>query len=518
MIDTCGSTMLCKVVFLVGCAAAFAGLHEELVFASTRSDVIDVVVDSYDSLSAAAVDAFLTRRVDWSVESEPWSGGRLRLRRAPPGGGGGVLRDLAVLWNETQWGSGGCRGVAQSLGGHNPWGPIVQFWAKNAWQAWSLWMPFVPPSLSRWYLAAPFGSAFCDGAQTHWGCHFLELSACDGLVANETAESQFVRVFSDGRELVCKHGGAKCDKESLVAVGVATANPALDHKLADVFARARGVFPGVTPDRVVLALLQRSIAHRPSWRVRQLMASSGATARRRRVFSGHAQDDDASCAFLQIRHGSKTSPQWLHRHKTASFFVDLPDYLAEAFALLGAAKNVSVLVGTDDADVVDDFRRYPALDLVEAPSVVGAASSEAYWCHDCRAHPTSMNRGVDELARILVTLEIGARCAAFVGNCASSFVRSIDAGLLALRLRPVKSFSFGDRPCLSDASTDKALRRTCDVVCRNETACGAGPGPRTCVPPPPQLRLPPGDYPARFRDRAAALGLDRRHRDSIAVV
>ena len=183
--------------------------------------------------------------------------------------------------------------------------------------------------------------------------------------------------------------------------------------------------------------------------------------------------------------------------------MDLADYLRAARAL--APAGAAVYLGTDDGDVVADAA---AVDSVVAlPSTFGAASSEAYWCTRCRAHPTSMQRGPEELARLLLSLDYGSRCGAFVGNCDSVFVRKVDAAALALRLAPARSFSFGARRCLSDAATDTALGRTCAATCRNATACAlAGPGPRSCDPPPPPF-TPPG-LPDRFKRRARALGLD----------
>ncbi|KAH8043460.1 hypothetical protein JL720_17390 [Aureococcus anophagefferens] len=110
--------------------------------------------DYVASGAAAAVDAFLAPRVDWAVGASP--GAR----------GGPLVR--------------GC-GRAQSLGGNNPWGPIVDIWARNAWAAWSRGATFVPPSLRGWYLAAPADDAFCAGAASQWACHFLPLSACDEI-------------------------------------------------------------------------------------------------------------------------------------------------------------------------------------------------------------------------------------------------------------------------------------------------------------------------------------------------
>ncbi|KAH8071962.1 hypothetical protein JL721_3866 [Aureococcus anophagefferens] len=441
--------------------------------------------DYVASGAAAAVDAFLAPRVDWAVEREPWGGrgGPLVLARARADtAAGAVYRDLATLWRDAQW-SGGC-GRAQSLGGNNPWGPIVDIWARNAWAAWSRGATFVPPSLRGWYLAAPADDAFCAGAASQWACHFLPLSACDEIAeSGEDDDARFVRVFSRGNVTVCRGG---CDDAALRAAGLA--GPP-DPRLAAIFAGARGAADGVAPHDLVGALLQRGVALRPSYRVRHLARPPAV---------------EGPCVFAQIRHGSKTSPQWLARHKTASFFVDLADYAREARALAPPGQAFTLFVATDDADALRDAPRLDAEDLrvVAAPSSFGAESSEAFWTG---GRATSMHRGPAELARILATLEAAAAaCGGFVGNCASVFVRRVDAALLALRLAPYRSFSFGPRSCLLDKATDAALGRTCVSSCRNATACAlAGPGQHACAPAPAPLA-----GPGRFKARAAALGLD----------
>ncbi|KAH8055756.1 hypothetical protein JL722_8105 [Aureococcus anophagefferens] len=256
--------------------------------AASTTERINLTLGAGDyvaSGAAAAVDAFLAPRVDWAVEREPWAARRARFARADTAAGA-VYRDLATLWRDAQW-SGGC-GRAQSLGATTPGAPSSTF-GRNAWAAWS-GATFVPPSLRGWYLAAPADDAFCAGAASQWACHFLPLSACDEIAeSGEDDDARFVRVFSRGNVTVCRGG---CDDAALRAAGLA--GPP-DPRLAAIFAGARGAV-GAAPHDLVGALLQRGVALRPSYRVRHLARPPAV---------------EGPCVFAQIRHGSKTSPQWL---------------------------------------------------------------------------------------------------------------------------------------------------------------------------------------------------------------
>ncbi|KAH8074861.1 hypothetical protein JL720_10605 [Aureococcus anophagefferens] len=283
--------------------------------------------------------------------------------------------------------------------GQQPWGPIVDIWARNAWAAWSRGATFVPPSLRGWYLAAPADDAFCAGAASQWACHFLPLSACDEIAeSGEDDDARFVRVFSRGNVTVCRGG---CDDAALRAAGLA--GPP-DPRLAAIFAGARGAVDGVAPHDLVGALLQRGVALRPSYRVRHLARPPAV---------------EGPCVFAQIRHGSKTSPQWLAA-QDGVVLVDLADYAREARALAPPGQAFTLFVATDDADALRDAPRLDAEDLRRRGAIVIRRRVERGLWTGGRA--TSMHRGPAELARILATLEAAAAaCGGFVGNCASVF-------------------------------------------------------------------------------------------------
>ena len=170
--------------------------------------------------------------------------------------------------------------------------------------------------------------------------------------------------------------------------------------------------------------------------------------------------------MLNIRHGDKINGHFRSYHKTASFLVDLEDYIAEAKALLtprarsasgggsasggrsghgsgSAGRSGSGVVGhsqtvaranggtgnteqrtrasrgqrarilllTDDADMVAMARSHPdiarAADVAIAPASEGKESSSAVLAGRASGRWGS---GVEELARIYASLELGGAC------------------------------------------------------------------------------------------------------------
>ena len=262
-----------------------------------------------------------------------------------------------------------------------------------------------------------------------------------------------------------------------------------------------------------LTLLHRALWDRPAWRLRN------ATAAEERAFYGRAPSFAAAaaagrCAFVHIRHGDKLYDRWLKIHKTRSFAVDLPQYVSEALpllGLLGSAAPHEVLLMSDDGDMVADAAAVAGVARVHAaPASLGAVSSHCrksdqrsllrpaprpgLRCSEkLGANSGDWKRGVGELARILASLRLAAKCDAVVHNYESSFVHVLwrDAcsrrGPRGCQL----SFSFGSQEASTAAATNAKLGRTCAQPATPEAVRKEyGTGRRTCDPPSPPVPGP----------------------------
>ena len=252
--------------------------------------------------------------------------------------------------------------------------------------------------------------------------------------------------------------------------------------------------------------------------VRRLRQGGGVASQ---GLASSAAPSTSTCAALQIRHGDKMCDEWLHLHHTSSFFFDLDRAVAEAVALLPKDKHKEILLITDDLDIVVDAMSpstQQALDRADISIAIAPGSEVKHSTRCLLCHPAGMTEkhwtswpgenmqcpggdhmekhwgnleiGVEELARILSVEEIGKACTGFVANCDSGFVsalwRDMCAGRADISCIP-HTFSFGEN-CPNDAATDKALARTCDQPCANETLCKkVGHGPRVCNPPTPAI-------------------------------
>ncbi|KAH8048475.1 hypothetical protein JL720_15847 [Aureococcus anophagefferens] len=336
--------------------------------------------------------------------------------------------------------SGGC-GRAQSLGGNNPWGPIVDIWARNAWAAWSRGATFVPPSLRGWYLAAPADDAFCAGAASQWACHFLPLSACDEIAeSGEDDDARRPRL------------PAATSRSAAAAATTRRSGPRASRGRRTRGSRRSSPRPAAP-----------STASRPD---PSAPCSSGASRCGRATACGNSRDrrpskDPASSRRSATDQRRRPSGS---RHKTASFFVDLADYAREARALAPPGQAFTLFVATDDADALRDATRLDAEDLRRRRGaiVIRRRVERGLWTG---GRATSMHRGPAELARILATLEAAAAaCGGFVGNCASVFVRRVDAAP-SLRLAPIANVARGGASsAYFRAGADALFRRPADLL------------------------------------------------------
>ena len=189
-------------------------------------------------------------------------------------------------------------------------------------------------------------------------------------------------------------------------------------------------------------------------------------------------------------------------------------YVSEALpllGLLGSERPHEVLLMSDDGDMVADAAAVAGVARIHAaPASLGAVSSHCrksdqrsllrpaprpgLRCSEkLGANSGDWKRGVGELARILASLRLAAKCDAVVHNYESSFVHVIwrDAcsrrGPRGCQL----SFSFGSQEASTAAATNAKLGRTCAQPATPEAVRKEyGTGRRTCDPPSPPVPGP----------------------------
>lgn len=259
---------------------------------------------------------------------------------------------------------------------------------------------------------------------------------------------------------------------------------------------------------------------RPSFRLRRKMFE---------VLGEHASTHDmarpgAKCAIAHIRHHARTNLVASgSKFAAASFFYDLEDALRDLMPLLelshvAPGADAVVYLLTDDGDMVDDAALVsPALATVlPLPASTGMVSSADGLFGNSTLDNQMHSSGLNELARILLSLDVAAECAvAYQGDCASNFARFASTYVMGRSRRVPYTFSSGN-PCGNDVLTDRALNRTCEYECKTDPVrCKQhGTGPRTCAPPPPKVDVfATQGAGGRFKKLAAELNLDRRPPD-----
>jgi len=485
-----------------------------------------------ETLAAEAVDAFLTTRLEWELQREPFDGHApfVGLAFDP------YYAELGREWRKHQFGPNACDAVVlpgqlASLGA--TLGKIGHVGLDAVRRGFTLQTPM---STDKWYMAQR-SEAFCGDKRRHFECFFLPWNSCGTRVTLEALSR------SPGSKAVAERMlGPANTYSGRGAVFGANAGASADAFLCDKNTpRYREcpphenrdghfVLEASAPDERWdserrLTLFHRALWHRPAYRLRNLTASIEAAFYARSPDFAKAAAT-GSCAFAHIRHGDKLYDRWIRIHKTRSFAVDLPSYVSEALPmleLLGAKKPYQILLATDDGDMVDDATAVaPAAAVVAAPASLNAVSSHCRKADqttmlvsarrtECAARKSGdWNRGHEEFARILATLKIAARCDAVVHNYESSFVQLLWRDSCARRgPRGCQlSFSFGNREAATAADTNRRLNRTCELPPTDEAIRQEfGQAHRRCDPPSPPV---PG--PTHWSDAAAAFfgDLERR--------
>ena len=132
--------------------------------------------------------------------------------------------------------------------------------------------------------------------------------------------------------------------------------------------------------------------------------------------------------------------------------VDLEDGLRDLGPLVGidgrTLKETPVLLLTDDGDMVRDASLLnPEVgNVVPLPASTGMTSSaDQFFGSRSGPHQNQIHTdGATELARILLSLDVAARCATtFVGDCTSNFARFVVTYMTGVSLKTPWSFSPG---------------------------------------------------------------------------
>ncbi|KAH8085077.1 hypothetical protein JL720_7797 [Aureococcus anophagefferens] len=355
---------------------------------------------------------------------------------------------------------------------------------------------------------------FCGDERGRFECLFLPWNRCPTRATVERLDGEAAR-RGDAKRRRRRCSGRRT-RTAAAVFGSAAAS--LCDKSTPLFARCPPHSslcgdPPRQPRERRLTLLHRALWDRPAWRLRN------ATAAEERAFYDRAPSFRAAaaagrCAFVHIRHGDKLYDRWLRIHKTRSFAVDLPQYVSEALpllGLLGSERPHEVLLMSDDGDMVADAAAVAGVARIHAaPASLGAVSSHCrksdqrsllrpaprpgLRCSEkLGANSGDWKRGVGELARILASLRLAAKCDAVVHNYESSFVHVLwrDAcsrrGPRGCQL----SFSFGSQEASTAAATNAKLGRTCAQPATPEAVRKEyGTGRRTCDPPSPPVPGP----------------------------
>ena len=463
--------------------------------------------------AASQIDAFLAPRADWRVVDEPWGRDTI-LRLARPAGPLAELRDaFAKEWRVRQWAAGICEEGFIQVAAPTVLGPNAHQWADSLTTAWARGLGVVPRSLMGWAYGPRDGSSgrLCGGGRSQdpfapgnrWDCLFLPLTVCDEELRhwdNEPRPFGFARKqarpCSPRHNLPCNSGTMKVKRQS---AGTDLRKVAGDDHLSLIRAMA------------MAAML------RPSRYLRRRQA----VLRQSHPFPL----PNTTCALLQVRHHARVETSGGSKFASASFMVDLEDGLRDLGPLVGidgrTLKETPVLLLTDDGDMVGDASLLnPEIGkVVPLPASTGMTSSaDQFFGSRSGPHQNQIHTdGATELARILLSLDVAARCAsAFVGDCTSNFARFVVTYMTGVSLKTPWSFSPG-RNCFSDMKTDAKLNRRCERPCRisPEVCKEFGEPPRTCAPPPPNLTRPifTGDAGGRFKRLAAEKGMERRPTD-----
>lgn len=506
--------------------------------AAARAETIVAVApsasgDAYAaSGAAAAVDRFLTTRLEYALAREPFDGGgAVELRYEAS------AAELAAAWRVHQFGPGSCDAVV-TTGQLASLGATVGKYGHVGLDALRRGYTIQHPlTIDKWYMAQG-SDGFCGDDKGRFECLFLPWNRCPTRATVERLDGEAARRGDAKRPTATMLGPSNAYSGRFAVFGSAAAS--LCDKSTPLFARCPphsslcGDPPAPAPrcanvtrafdlreaepderwdSERRLTLLHRALWDRPAWRLRN------ATAAEERAFYDRAPSFRKAaaagrCAFLHIRHGDKLYDRWLKIHKTRSFAVDLPQYVSEALpllGLLGSAAPHEVLLMSDDGDMVADAAAVAGVARIHAaPASLGAVSSHCrksdqrsllrpaprpgLRCSEkLGANSGDWKRGVGELARILASLRLAAKCDAVVHNYESSFVHVLwrDAcsrrGPRGCQL----SFSFGSQEASTAAATNAKLGRTCAQPATPEAVRKEyGTGRRTCDPPSPPVPGP----------------------------
>ncbi|KAH8085112.1 hypothetical protein JL720_7836 [Aureococcus anophagefferens] len=425
--------------------------------AAARAETIVAVApsasgDAYAaSGAAAAVDRFLTTRLEYALAREPFDGGgAVELRYEAS------AAELAAAWRRHQFGPGSCDAVVTTgqLASSATVGKYGHVGLDALRRGYTIQHPL---TIDKWYMAQG-SDGFCGDERGRFECLFLPWNRCPTRATVERLDGEAARRGDAKRPTATMLGPSNAYSGRFAVFGSAAAS--LCDKSTPLFARCPphsslcGDPPAPAPrcanvtrafdlreaepderwdSERRLTLLHRALWDRPAWRLRNATAAEAGLLRPRRRSARRAA---GRCAFVHIRHGDKLYDRWLRIHKTRSFAVDLPQYVSEALPLLG-------LLGS------------------ERPHEVLLMSTTAAW---------SPTRPPSPASRASTPPREPRRPAAGPG-CQLSF-------------------SFGSQEASTAAATNAKLGRTCAQPATPEAVRKYGTGRRTCDPPSPPVPGP----------------------------
>mmetsp|Transcript_6027 Transcript_6027/g.19945 ORF Transcript_6027/g.19945 Transcript_6027/m.19945 type:complete len:490 (-) Transcript_6027:120-1589(-) len=428
------SLVLCSTALVVELPARPERLDEALAArdAETLLEVDWPPALSYEDRGAAAVDRFLAPRPDWAVMSEPWTGGRLALARRVDAPLAPLMEKFAAEWRARQWSPATCA-TAGLIANSAPsvLGPVAHAWADELLDAWKRGLALVPRSLKGWGYGMADGSAgaLCGGTSgdapfdpgNRWSCVFLPMTACDEDREYYKDEDRQMRHGFKGAEPV--RCSPRLDRRCAAAEFGTPPTPSTFAGRFDAFRGAVAALPESARrgagDQALVRALAMATLFRPSFRLRKLTRAFDASA---------FEDGPDACGLVQLRHHARVNLEARGaRFAAASFFVDLEDALRDVLPLLRLDTDAPPVLHllSDDGDMVDDAAkvRPDVATVLPLPASTGMVSSAdglfGQGDLDKQIHTTGLN----ELARILLSLDLSARCAVAYAGAAPASAR-----------------------------------------------------------------------------------------------